>query len=140
MERVRIETEKPYDVLIGPGLLKKAGEEIARVVRPCRAAVITDDTVRILYGETVVESLQKAGFQAEIWAFPHGERQKTMATLAQALEWHWVLVGGVRVYEDGSWYLRLADGWHRKADIFWKWNEGSRFILAREVYIHRIGT
>ena len=87
MERVRIETEKPYDVLIGPGLLKKAGEEIAKAVRPCRAAVITDDTVRILYGETVVESLQKAGFQAEICAFPHGEQHKTMGTLSDALEW-----------------------------------------------------
>ena len=66
-------------------------------------------------------------------------RPCAMLLMAQALEWHWVLVVGVRVYEDGSWYLRLADGWHRKADIFWKWNEGSRFILAREVYIHRIG-
>lgn len=87
MERVRIETEKPYDVLIGPGLLSRAGEEIAKVVRPCRAAVITDDTVRILYGETVVDSLQKAGFETEIWAFPHGEQHKTMDTLSDALEW-----------------------------------------------------
>ena len=87
MERVRIETEKPYDVLIGPGLLKKAGEEIAKVVRPCRAAVITDDTVRILYGETVVDSLRAAGFEADIWAFPHGEQHKAMDTLSDALEW-----------------------------------------------------
>ena len=87
MERVRIETEKPYDVLIGPGLLANAGEEIAKVVRPCRAAVITDDTVRILYGETVTDSLQKVGFEADIWAFPHGEQHKTMDTLSDALEW-----------------------------------------------------
>ena len=87
MERVRIETEKPYDVLIGPGLLSRAGEEIAKVVGPCRAAVITDDTVRILYGETVTDSLQNAGFQTDIWAFPHGERHKTMDTLSDALEW-----------------------------------------------------
>ncbi len=66
-------------------------------------------------------------------------RPCVMLLMAEALEWHWVLVVGVREYEDGSWYLRLADGWHRKADIFWKWNEGSRFIMAREVYIHRIG-
>ncbi len=85
MERVRVETEKPYDVLIGPGLLNRAGEEIARAVKPCRAAVITDDTVRILYGEAVTESLQKAGFETDIWAFPHGEQHKTMATLTQAL-------------------------------------------------------
>ncbi len=87
MERVRIETQKPYDVLIGPGLLSRAGEEIAKIMRPCRAAVITDDTVRILYGEAAVDSLQKAGFETDIWAFPHGERHKTMDTLAAALEW-----------------------------------------------------
>ncbi len=87
MERVRIDTEKSYDVLIGPGLIAKAGEEIAKVVKPCRAAVITDDTVRILYGETLADSLQKAGFETDIWAFPHGEQHKTMATLTQALEW-----------------------------------------------------
>ncbi len=87
MERVAIEAGKRYDALIGPGLLANVGEEIARVAKPCKAAVITDDTVRILYGETVVESLRAAGFDADIWAFPHGERNKSMFTLTQALEW-----------------------------------------------------
>ena len=87
MEQVRIEASHSYDVLIGPGLLERAGEEIAKVARPCKAAVITDDTVRILYGEAVTDSLRAAGFEVEIWAFPHGEQHKSMATLAQALEW-----------------------------------------------------
>ncbi len=87
MEQVRITASHDYDVLIGPGLLARAGAEIAKVVKPCKAAVITDDTVRILYGEAVVDSLRAAGFEPEIWAFPHGERQKTMPTLSAALEW-----------------------------------------------------
>ena len=87
MERVRIEASGSYDVLIGPGLLARAGEEIAKVVKPCKAAVITDDTVRILYGEAVMNSLAAAGFEPEIWAFPHGEQSKTMTTLSNALEW-----------------------------------------------------
>ncbi|MBR5109026.1 MAG: 3-dehydroquinate synthase [Clostridia bacterium] len=87
MERVRITASHCYDVLIGPGLIRRAGEEIAKAVRPCKAAVITDDTVKLLYGKTVVDSLRDAGFDADIWAFPHGERSKTMATLARALEW-----------------------------------------------------
>ena len=87
MERVRIEASHCYDVLIGPGLMARAGEEIAKTVKPCRAAVITDDTVRALYGETVVNSLRDAGFDADIWAFPHGEKSKTMDTLSGALEW-----------------------------------------------------
>ena len=87
MERVRIEASGSYDVLIGPGLLARAGEEIAKAVKPCRAAVITDDTVRILYGNEVQKSLEAAGFETEIWAFPHGEQHKNMTTLSQALEW-----------------------------------------------------
>lgn len=87
MERVRIEASKAYEVLIGPGLMEKAGQWIAQAVKPCRAAVITDDTVAGLYGDKALKSLKAAGFAPCLWAFPHGERQKTMATLAQALEW-----------------------------------------------------
>ena len=87
MERVRITASHCYDVLIGPGLISRAGEEIAKVVKPCKAAIITDDTVRVLYGETVADNLRAAGFDADIWAFPHGEKSKTMSTLSEALEW-----------------------------------------------------
>ena len=87
MERVHISASGAYDVLIGPGLLARAGEEIAKVIAPCRAAVITDDTVERLYGKAAVDSLQRAGFDALLWSFPHGEQHKTMTTLAQALEW-----------------------------------------------------
>ena len=85
MQSVRIETGHPYDVLIGPGLIGQAGALIARVARPCRAAVITDDTVAALYGEAVLESLLSFGFTPHLWAFPHGEQHKTMETLTAAL-------------------------------------------------------
>jgi len=87
MKRVRIEASKSYDVLIGPGLLASCGERIAEKVRPCHAAVIADDTVAALYGGVVLHSLARAGFRAEMWAFPHGEKHKTMETLSSALEW-----------------------------------------------------
>lgn len=87
MERVHIKTDREYDVLIGPGLLARVGEITGQAVRPCKAAIITDDTVRILYGEAVADSLEKAGFETDIWAFPHGEKNKSMNTLAHALEW-----------------------------------------------------
>lgn len=86
MERVRIEASKAYDVLIGPGLLAQAGALAAQEVKPCKAAIITDDTVEALYGETVKQSLSAAGFEPHLWAFPHGEQQKNMRTLADALE------------------------------------------------------
>ena len=86
MERVRITASRSYDVLIGPRLIGRAGELMSTVHAPCRAAVITDDTVAALYGEAVVGSLRAAGFAPVIWAFPHGEAQKNMRTLTRALD------------------------------------------------------
>lgn len=87
MKRVRVEASGSYDVLIGPGLMERAGEWIREVVAPCKAAIITDDIVEGLYGKGVKDSLEKAGFSVEMWAFPNGEKQKNLATLTDALEW-----------------------------------------------------
>ena len=87
MERVRVEASAAYDVLIGPGLMDQAGALISQVVRPCRAAVITDDIVQDLYGEQVMNSLKAAGFDLALWAFPNGETRKNLSTLSDALEW-----------------------------------------------------
>lgn len=86
MEKVRIPVADGYDVLIGPGLIRQAGDRIAALHAPCRAAVITDDTVAALYGDAVTESLRSAGFSPCLWHFPHGEQHKTMATLSAALD------------------------------------------------------
>ncbi len=85
MQRILVGTGDPYDVWIGEGLLDGAGERIARVKKPCRAAVITDDTVAGLFGSRVTGSLARAGFEPLLWSFPHGERHKTMQTLTEAL-------------------------------------------------------
>ena len=87
MKRVRIEASGSYDVLIGPGLIHRAGELTRQVMPPCKAAIITDDTVQALYGDIVKKSLEGAGFSVDMWAFPHGEQHKTLDTLAQALAW-----------------------------------------------------
>ena len=86
MRRISIETGHHYDLLIGSGPLDRCGEEIARVVTPCAAAVVTDDTVDALYGEAVERSLRKAGFSAVRIVFPHGEASKNMGTLSHVLE------------------------------------------------------
>ena len=85
MERVQIPVGQGYDVFIGPGLIREAGRRVSSVHAPCRAAVITDDTVADLYGEAVLASLREAGFDPCLWHFPHGETNKTMQTLTGAL-------------------------------------------------------
>ena len=42
MHTVHIDTSRPYDVRIGPGLMPKAGELMQAVIKPCCAAIVTD--------------------------------------------------------------------------------------------------
>lgn len=85
MRVIDIHVDTPYQVLVARGILAQAGEQLARVVRPCRAAVITDDTVQALYADTLVKSLESAGFSPCVFAFPHGEENKNLNTYAQIL-------------------------------------------------------
>ena len=74
-----------YPVLIGPGLLKEAGERIAQAVRGKRCAVVTDDRVGPLYAKPLVSSLEAAGIRADVFSFPNGEQHKTLETFARAV-------------------------------------------------------
>jgi len=86
MQTVSIQATRPYDVLIGSGILAHAGEMIKSVISPCRAAVITDDTVDALYGDKVKETLQKSGFSVCKMCFPHGEEHKNLQTYARLMD------------------------------------------------------
>ena len=86
MRTIHIDASVPYDVLIGEGLLDRSGELTAKVVPPCRALIVTDDTVDELYGDRVMISFRYAGFDAERFAFPAGEASKNIRTLEEILE------------------------------------------------------
>lgn len=86
MREVIVQVSTEYAVLIGRGLLEQAGAEIAKRIRPCKAAVITDSTVAELYAEKVEKSLQKAGFSCCRFVFPAGEGSKNIHTLSEMLE------------------------------------------------------
>lgn len=86
MHTVPVKTGKPYEVLIGSGILDQAGEMILKVIKPCRAAIITDDTVDALYGKRVEESLKKAGFSVYRTHFAHGEENKNLHTYMQLMD------------------------------------------------------
>lgn len=84
MHKVHVQASRPYDVLIGNHL--DAGALIGQVIAPCRAAIVTDDTVDALYGEKVQLSLQKAGFSVCKMHFAAGEAHKNLQTYAQVLD------------------------------------------------------
>ena len=86
LNQIPVHTSPPYQVTVGPGLLRTCGPRLQEVLSPCRIAVITDSHVAPLYLERVCESLQSAGFSVVSQVVPAGEQHKTMATLAQLLE------------------------------------------------------
>ncbi len=83
---VEVKTSAPYSVIIGEGLLMRCGELISAEIKPCRAALISDETVMGLYGPSVSASLDRAGFAVQTFAFPAGEKSKTPATLLAILD------------------------------------------------------
>ena len=85
-QAVTIKTKEPYSVIIGDGLLKECGAIISREIKPCRAALISDENVMGLYGKQVSASLENAGFRVNTFCFPAGEKSKTAATLLEILD------------------------------------------------------
>lgn len=83
MTKIRINTSKPYDVVIGKGLLENAGELIANTIKGRKAVIVTDDIVNSLYTEKLTASMAKAGFTTDVFVFPNGEESKSHKTLIE---------------------------------------------------------
>ena len=86
MEIVKVNTGVPYEVLIGAGLLDRAGELTGEAVSGRRGMILSDDQVAPLYLERTEEAFRRAGFAAAHFVFPAGEAHKTLATVERALE------------------------------------------------------
>ena len=78
MKTVHVSATREYDVLIERGLLDRVGELSAGIVRGRKAAVIAGDIVFPLYGQRLVSSLERAGFQVFCHVIPHGEHTKDL--------------------------------------------------------------
>ncbi|NPV07157.1 MAG: 3-dehydroquinate synthase [Anaerolineae bacterium] len=70
-----------YPVFVTRGGLKAAGLYLRSRGLVGRVAVIGDDTVVDLWGETLVRGLAERGLDATVLRFPAGERSKTLATV-----------------------------------------------------------
>ena len=87
MRTVHIDASTKYDVLIGEGLLDRCGELSAKVIKPCKCVLVSDDTVDELYGDRAQISLSYAGFEVKRFTFPAGEGSKHLGTLSNLLEY-----------------------------------------------------
>ncbi|MEI1250090.1 3-dehydroquinate synthase [Rhizobium aouanii] len=73
--------ERAYDILIGPGLIARAGAEIALRLKGRKAAVVTDENVAPLYLKALVASLDEAGIASAAVVLPAGEKTKSFEHL-----------------------------------------------------------
>ena len=78
--------ERAYDILIGPGLIARAGAEIASRLKGRKAAIVTDEHVAPLYLEALVASLDAAGIASAQVVLPAGEKTKSFEHLMTACD------------------------------------------------------
>ncbi|CZT36300.1 3-dehydroquinate synthase [Rhizobium sp. 9140] len=78
--------ERAYDILIGPGLIGSAAQEIAARLTGRRMAVVTDENVAPLYLKPLMDSLAQAGIEAVSAILPAGEKTKSFEHLIPVCE------------------------------------------------------
>ncbi|RUY22156.1 3-dehydroquinate synthase, partial [Mesorhizobium sp. M7A.F.Ca.CA.001.13.2.1] len=78
--------DRTYDILIGSGLLARAGAEIARRLPGTRAAVVTDANVAAAHLDALKASLETGGIQTAVITLPPGEKTKSFAHLEEVVD------------------------------------------------------
>jgi len=78
---------RSYEVRIGPGLIDRAGAEIAPLLRRKKAAIITDETVAAAHLARLTAALEAEGIAVSSLALPPGEQTKGWAQFSRAVEW-----------------------------------------------------
>ncbi len=69
-----------YNIHIGPGLIAQTGAKLKEIGFSDKLVIITDPTVKSLYGNILKESLTDSGFRVLILEVPEGEEQKSLET------------------------------------------------------------
>jgi 3-dehydroquinate synthase len=78
--------ERSYDILIGAGLVARAGSLIRGVLPKSRVAVVTDETVAALHLPAFSESLRAAGVETAAVVVPAGEGSKSFPQLERVVD------------------------------------------------------
>lgn len=73
--------DRSYDILIGKGLVERAGEEVAKRLKGVRVAIVTDENVAAVHLERLQASFARAGIDSTPVIVAPGEKSKSFATL-----------------------------------------------------------
>jgi len=79
-------TAASYEVVIGDGLLARAGALLAPVIPQQRAIVVTDATVAALHLPALLDGLAQTGVATQQIVVPPGEASKSMASYARVVD------------------------------------------------------
>src|SRR5260370_41963768 len=77
---------RSYEVLIGSGLLARAGECLGKILETRRALVVPSPPVRRRWAKVLMKSLSASGIETGLLEMPDGERSKRLATLEKLAE------------------------------------------------------
>src|SRR6266571_3005875 len=87
IERLRVELgERSYDILIGPGLIGRAGAEILPLMRRRQAVIVTDETVARHHLEGLRQSFAAHGIAHHAVIVPPGEGTKDLAHFGRLVD------------------------------------------------------
>jgi len=106
IQRLRVELgERGYDILVGPGLIGRAGAEILPLLRRRQVVIVTDETVARHHLAPLSASLAERGIAQRAVVLPPGEGTKDLAHFARLVDD--ILAGGV---ERGTMLVALGGG------------------------------
>jgi 3-dehydroquinate synthase len=77
---------RSYEVLIGSGLLARAGECLGTFLKNRRAFIVTVPPARRHWAKVLVKSLAASGIETTLLEMPDGEHSKRLATLEKLAE------------------------------------------------------
>jgi 3-dehydroquinate synthase len=78
--------ERAYDILIGPGLLARAGQAIAARLRGVRAAIVTDANVAVAHLPALQAGLALAGIESTPIVVAPGEKTKSFEAMQEVVD------------------------------------------------------
>lgn len=80
MKTIKVNASKPYEILLGTGLIDKIALYIKNAVNCQKIVIVTDSNVNAIYGKRVEAKLTKNGYEVFVYQFLAGEKSKNITT------------------------------------------------------------
>jgi len=81
MRVLKVNTKPSYEILIKENLLEEIPEDVKKNFDFGKIAIITDNKVKSIFGEKLLEGFKKIGIKSKIFSFPEGEQSKNIETV-----------------------------------------------------------